>query len=204
MLSRIILDPPGGNGGPEGGRRSAEAGGAGHAAGARRDAGVYLVPFRVDLWRRRGDCVFPRYDYHDRNVRPVQQGNLADGNRGPVDAGRLLDERHHRDLRSDPREFEDLPPRVARVADQQERESNPEPNHPDLGFNLYDGDGSVSVRRTSTERIFFRSGDWYSDRDVFVGFRCQPNCAILAQFRGSAKTEVFSRACWGRDSDQTG
>src|SRR6266480_4386930 len=128
MLSFIIPQGGSGNGGPEGGRRSPQAGGASHAAGAGRDAGLYLVPFRMDLWRGRGDRLLPRYDYHDRNVLAVQQGNLADSDSGPTHAGRLLDERYHRDLRSDSREFEDIPPGVARVSDQQERQSNTEPD----------------------------------------------------------------------------
>src|SRR6266404_4695451 len=100
MLSFIIPQGGSGNGGPEGGRRSPQAGGAGNAAGA----------------------------------------------------GRLLDERYHRDLRSDSREFEDIPPGVARVSDQQECESNSEPDNLDFGFDLHDGSGLVSVWGASTKR----------------------------------------------------
>src|SRR6266566_1974669 len=180
MLSFIIPQGGCGNGGAEGRRRSPQAGRAGHSARAGRYAGLYLVPLRMDLWGGRGDRLLPRYDYHDRDVLAVQQGDLADSDRGATHAGRLLDERHHRDLRSDTREFENIPPGVARVSDQQECESNSEPDNLDFGFDLHDGSGLVSVWGTSTKRIFFRVGNWYSDRNVFVGFRCQPNCAILA------------------------
>ena len=42
---------------------------------------------------------------------------------------------------------------------------------------------------TGTARILVRAGGWNSDRDVFFGFRRQPNCAILARFRGHAEEE---------------
>ena len=65
----------GGGGGTQGGRRSAAAGDPGDAFRAGRNAGIYSVSLRVDLWRGGGDRVLPRHDHHDRVVLPVQQGD---------------------------------------------------------------------------------------------------------------------------------
>ena len=65
--------------------------------------------------------------------------------------------------------------------DQPQRESDPEPDHPDVGSDVSDGDRAVSVRRPGAARIFVCAGGGYYHRDVFVGFHRQPDRAILAQ-----------------------
>ena len=46
-----------------------------------------------------------------------------------LDPGGLLDERHHRDLRPHSREFEDHAAGASGIADEQERQPDPEPDH---------------------------------------------------------------------------
>ena len=65
-----------------------------------RHAGLSLVPFPVDLRRGRSSGLLPRHAHHRGRLRSYRQGDLAHRHRRHSHPGRLLDERHHRGLRS--------------------------------------------------------------------------------------------------------
>ena len=66
------------NGGAAGGRGFAAAGNLRHPACAGRNAGVYLVPVRMDLRVGRGDRGVSRHHHHHRDVLSFQQGDGPD------------------------------------------------------------------------------------------------------------------------------
>ena len=59
VRARSIYDSVGRSSRSEDRQGSAEAGDSSHFVCAGRNAGVYRIPVRVDLWRGRGDRVFP-------------------------------------------------------------------------------------------------------------------------------------------------
>src|SRR5208283_1863754 len=98
-----------------------------------------------------------------------------------------FDERHHRGVRPDPGEPETSAPREAGGAGKQERQSDAEPDHSDLGPHFPDGAGAVPVRRGSAARLFAGPGDWYYYWDVFVDLRGQSDRGVLAGSQRFAK-----------------
>src|SRR5580704_16040935 len=105
----------------------------------------------MDLWRGCGDRSVPRYAHYHWSLLVIQQRDHADRCGGVVDLGRLLDERHHRDLRPYPRESQDSAPGGIGAPDQQERESDPEPYRADLRTDVAYRSGSIYFRWAGTK-----------------------------------------------------
>ena len=95
--------------------------------------------------------------------------------------GRLLDERHHRGVRSHSRKSQAVAAGVAPESDQYQRESDLEPDHSHQRPDAVDRAVAVVVRRPGAERVFVRVGDWNFDRNVFFGVCGESNSGILAE-----------------------
>ena len=62
----------------------------------------------------------------------------------------------------------------------QSHQPDPEPDRDDFGSDVPDGDRAVPVRRAGAERVFVCAGVRNYCRDVFFGFHCQSDRAVLA------------------------
>src|SRR5947209_8735565 len=102
----------------------------------------------MDLWLGCGDRGIPRHDHHHRALLDFPGRDLDDGDRGPFDPGRLLDERHDRHLRPHPRESEADAARTFGAGHEQGREPDLEPYDHDLGSDVFDGDRTVYLWRS--------------------------------------------------------
>ena len=126
-------------------------------------------------------AVFPRHDHHDRAVLPLQQRDLDDRDCRPPDAGGLLDERHHRDLRPYSREFEDVCA-ASRWKQVMNRAVNQTLSRTVMtsGLTFLTVIALFVVWRSGVARLLVCVGLWNYCRNVFFGVRRQSDRAVLA------------------------
>ena len=168
---------------PDGRPRADAARHPGDGVRARRHPGLHRAPLPFELRLRRRHRDDPRPAHHPRIPCRLQVRDEPQRDRGAADDHRLLDERHHRHLRSRAREHALDAARAGAERDQRRGQPDDGPHRDHRRFDAARGDGALLLRRGSAQGLRFHDDRRHHHRHLLQRLHRRGDHRAVAEAR---------------------